>query len=74
MVYVMKELSCSPSSPAAGEIPFVPAIFSVLRLYTDITPSPRGHVPVNAYALSTFIFVLFRVSVCTAQKLQFGAC
>ncbi len=34
-----KELSCLPSNKS-GEIPFVPAISSVLRLCTDITPCP----------------------------------
>ncbi len=35
----------------AGDIPFVPLFLYVLRLYGH-RPSPRGRVPVNAYALS----------------------
>ncbi len=48
--------------PAAEleEIPFVPAIFSVLRISMDPPPPPRDQkVPVNVYALSTSISVLF---------------
>jgi hypothetical protein len=33
-----KELWCLPGNKA-GEIPFVPAIFSVIRLCADIAPS-----------------------------------
>jgi hypothetical protein len=62
-----KELSCSPSS-RAGEIPFVTASFSVLRIVRTL-PLPRGqNVPVNVYVLSTPISVLFWVSVRTGQN------
>jgi hypothetical protein len=58
-----------------GKIPFVPAISSVLRLRTNIAPTPGSNVPVNIYALSTPISVLFIwLSVRTVAESKSGGC
>ncbi len=67
MVYVTVVLFAHSNERC--NIPFVPLFLSVLRLYGHHL-SPRGRVPVNAYALSTPISVLFREPERSAQKLE----
>ncbi len=66
MVYVRK--SCLLPAIRPGEFHLYPLSFSVLRISSDFAPLPRGQsVPVNVYALSALISVLFCVFVRTVQ-------
>jgi hypothetical protein len=62
MVYVRKSCLARPAAELGYSIRT--AIFAVLRISSDFASLSRGQsVPVNIYALSTLISVLFWVSV-----------
>jgi hypothetical protein len=67
MVYMRKSCLACP----AGEVPSVPAIFSVLRISTDFAPCPAVKMyPLTSMIcqVSTPISVLFWVSVHTERN------